>query len=545
MLITDGKETCKSDPEQAIRTLVAQGLDVRVNIIGFDIDDQDLKRQIEGWATLGNGASFDAANSEELAASIAAALAAPFRVLDGDGLTVGSGTVGGAAVPLPPGRYRVEVLADPIIVLDDVEIPGRAGSPLDGRIAGSPIVPRLRGGRHLGDRVRGDRAWEPAPRMIVPWIGCGWTRRHDGRVVGPAWQSWSIDPEEAGSPTERWRMYPSRPESAALALAICLALCWHTTTLAQPASPSPGLPAEIDISPITDQSVDDSAASGMLEWVRIATPGIGKQAILNAVATLPNGEVVVVGFEGNEAFALRSADGLDWESVAMPGPKRSDPAAVAAWRDGFVAGRSSFDRRGRFTGLVWMSPDGATWSEPIQLKDAWLFDVDATPGGLVVTGQHVPRPGRPGSATMWTSSDAESWQRSEGPDVALIGDLVVAPWGEWLLLGWGKRGDFEGEPSMWRSADGAEWTRLALPIEANGSPGWINTTKFSASDGALLLGVTSSAKVARNANKDLVGGIWQLTDGMEWRRAAIPRDRSRRSRPDLRVAGHSRSRLRP
>ena len=60
VLITDGKENCKGDPAQVIRDLVAEGLDVRVNIVGFDIDDEGLREQIAQWAQLGNGQAFDA-----------------------------------------------------------------------------------------------------------------------------------------------------------------------------------------------------------------------------------------------------------------------------------------------------------------------------------------------------------------------------------------------------------------------------------------------------------------------------------------------------
>ncbi len=60
VLVTDGQESCKGDPEQAIRDLVAQGLDVRVNIVGFAIDDAELKAQLERWAEVGNGQAFDA-----------------------------------------------------------------------------------------------------------------------------------------------------------------------------------------------------------------------------------------------------------------------------------------------------------------------------------------------------------------------------------------------------------------------------------------------------------------------------------------------------
>ena len=122
LLITDGQESCEGDPEQAIRDLVAQGLDVRVNIVGFAIDDAGLKAQLERWAEVGNGQAFDAQGAKDLAASIATALRAPFRVHDQDGQVVASGVVGDQ-VELAPGTYRVEVLTDPIIVLEDVVIP--------------------------------------------------------------------------------------------------------------------------------------------------------------------------------------------------------------------------------------------------------------------------------------------------------------------------------------------------------------------------------------------------------------------------------------
>ena len=128
VLVTDGQESCKGDPEQAIRDLIATGLDVRVNIVGFAIDDADLKAQLEHWAEVGHGQAFDAQGSSELAAGIATALRAPFQVYDeADGQLVGSGVVGGDPVQVPPGTYRVEVLTDPTRVLQasDASQPAR------------------------------------------------------------------------------------------------------------------------------------------------------------------------------------------------------------------------------------------------------------------------------------------------------------------------------------------------------------------------------------------------------------------------------------
>ena len=69
VLVTDGQESCKGNPAQAIRDLVAQGLDVHVNIVGFAIDDAKLKAQLQEWAAVGNGQAFDAQGKDDLAAA--------------------------------------------------------------------------------------------------------------------------------------------------------------------------------------------------------------------------------------------------------------------------------------------------------------------------------------------------------------------------------------------------------------------------------------------------------------------------------------------
>ncbi len=58
--------------------------------------------------------------------ALAKALAAPFRVYDRGGVVVGSGTVGGDAVKLDAGTYRVDVLTEPVVTFDAVVVgPGQ------------------------------------------------------------------------------------------------------------------------------------------------------------------------------------------------------------------------------------------------------------------------------------------------------------------------------------------------------------------------------------------------------------------------------------
>ena len=109
VLVTDGEETCGGDAAAAIEALQATGIDVRVNIVGFAIDDAALAETFRYWATLGAGSYHEAASADDLAESMAAALRAPFTVTDSDGNLVASGTVGGEPIELVAGDYQVTV----------------------------------------------------------------------------------------------------------------------------------------------------------------------------------------------------------------------------------------------------------------------------------------------------------------------------------------------------------------------------------------------------------------------------------------------------
>ena len=63
--------------------------------------------------------------SQTLETAIAAVLQAPYRVYDEAGTVVATGVVGGAPVQVPTGIFRVEVLSEPPVVWDGIDlIPG-------------------------------------------------------------------------------------------------------------------------------------------------------------------------------------------------------------------------------------------------------------------------------------------------------------------------------------------------------------------------------------------------------------------------------------
>jgi hypothetical protein len=107
--VTDGEETCEGDPAAAIQALRTSGMDVRVNIVGFAIDEQQLRETFQAWSRLGNGRYVEANNGAELAEAMRASLATPFDVLRGDEV-VGTGVVNGPELRLVPGTYRIRLL---------------------------------------------------------------------------------------------------------------------------------------------------------------------------------------------------------------------------------------------------------------------------------------------------------------------------------------------------------------------------------------------------------------------------------------------------
>jgi hypothetical protein len=122
VLVTDGEETCGGDAANAIRSLVASGVDVRVNIVGFAIDDAALTATFEEWAMLGNGQYIDAGNAAELNQAVAQAVLPTYEVRDGSGTVIATGQVGAEPVAVPPGIYTVVITSDPEIVIEGVVV---------------------------------------------------------------------------------------------------------------------------------------------------------------------------------------------------------------------------------------------------------------------------------------------------------------------------------------------------------------------------------------------------------------------------------------
>jgi Mg-chelatase subunit ChlD len=122
ILLTDGEETCDGDPAQVIRKLAESDIDVRVNIVGFAIDELMLQQTFAEWARLGKGTYFNAEDGGELTASLRQSIEVPFRVVDAAGRIVATGTINGPPISVDAGSYRVEVPGDPARSVDGVSV---------------------------------------------------------------------------------------------------------------------------------------------------------------------------------------------------------------------------------------------------------------------------------------------------------------------------------------------------------------------------------------------------------------------------------------
>jgi hypothetical protein len=112
ILITDGEETCEGDPAAAISALRGKNVDLRINIVGYAIDDANLAATFADWAELGGGGYFSAENEHQLAEALTAAAQPGFSVLDADGTVLARGIAGGDPIALPAGTYSVRLAGE-------------------------------------------------------------------------------------------------------------------------------------------------------------------------------------------------------------------------------------------------------------------------------------------------------------------------------------------------------------------------------------------------------------------------------------------------
>ncbi|MCK5621063.1 MAG: VWA domain-containing protein, partial [Alphaproteobacteria bacterium] len=106
LLVTDGKEECNADPAAAAAELRARGIDVKIDIVGFALGEDEVKQDMLKAALAGGGAFYDAQDREALSAAIDRSLGVPFDLVDERERVIASG-VTGIVLEVPPGNYTM------------------------------------------------------------------------------------------------------------------------------------------------------------------------------------------------------------------------------------------------------------------------------------------------------------------------------------------------------------------------------------------------------------------------------------------------------
>lgn len=125
ILVTDGKEECGGSPSAVVADLVARGVQVRLNIVGFALADSATREEMARVARLTGGRFFDARNARALTQAIRQSLALPYQVRDAAGAVVARGTTG-QPVRVPEGIYTVVVQAAEPITVRHVRVSAQA-----------------------------------------------------------------------------------------------------------------------------------------------------------------------------------------------------------------------------------------------------------------------------------------------------------------------------------------------------------------------------------------------------------------------------------
>lgn len=122
VLVTDGKEECGGDPSAAVAALMAQGIKVKLNVVGFALADAALKAELRRLAEQTKGQFVEAKDAKSLRAAIEQSLAVPYEVLDAAGTRIAEGMTGQTGIELPEGVYTVRVRADKPVDIARVRI---------------------------------------------------------------------------------------------------------------------------------------------------------------------------------------------------------------------------------------------------------------------------------------------------------------------------------------------------------------------------------------------------------------------------------------
>ena len=104
MLLSDGEPTCAPDPCQVARQLRRPGIDLRINVVGLDVQGK-ARSALQCVARAGGGRYFDATDADDLSDSLVQVSVRPLRLFSLSGEPVTGGTSTADPAEIEPGDY--------------------------------------------------------------------------------------------------------------------------------------------------------------------------------------------------------------------------------------------------------------------------------------------------------------------------------------------------------------------------------------------------------------------------------------------------------
>jgi len=119
--ITDGEESCKGNVQTVAAQLRAQGVQLVVNIVGFNLPNAKAVADWKSVAQSTGGRFFDAKTAGDLSAALREAVKLEYIAVDAAGKEVGKARVG-QNLRLPEGTYTIVVRAGQPVKVEGVKI---------------------------------------------------------------------------------------------------------------------------------------------------------------------------------------------------------------------------------------------------------------------------------------------------------------------------------------------------------------------------------------------------------------------------------------
>jgi Ca-activated chloride channel family protein len=112
ILVSDGEDNCGGKIDDVAAAFRDSGIEIKIHVVGFDIQGLAAKQQLEQLAAIGGGRYFDARNAEQLAEHLRQAVASVgYAVYDQDGKQeINRGLINGPPLSLMPGAYRIGIV---------------------------------------------------------------------------------------------------------------------------------------------------------------------------------------------------------------------------------------------------------------------------------------------------------------------------------------------------------------------------------------------------------------------------------------------------